>query len=94
MLFVTLRRGLAGKKESYLATLKSLGLRKPRQEIAVQNNAASRGQIEKVRPLHREGRLLPPPSERVTTKTTPDASNSVRRVSFLFATPHLDVFLA
>ena len=49
MLFVTLRRGLAGKKEGYLATLKSLGLRKPRQVVEVQNNAASRGQIEKVR---------------------------------------------
>lgn len=48
-LFVTLRRGLAGKKAVYLATLKSLGLRKPRQVVEVQNNSASRGQIEKVR---------------------------------------------
>lgn len=86
MLFVTLRRGLAGKKQIYLATLKSLGLKKPRQEVAVQNNAASRGQIEKVRPLHREGRLLPPPSERVLTKRHLAPQN--------LASTRLDVFLA
>jgi ribosomal protein L30 len=49
MLFVTLRRGLAGKSKDYLATIKSLGLRKPRQVVEVKNNASIRGQIEKVR---------------------------------------------
>lgn len=51
MLFVTLRRGLAGKQQTYLKTLKSLGLRKPRQEVELANNAATRGQIEKVKHL-------------------------------------------
>ena len=51
MLYVTLRRGLAGKQQTYLQTLKALGLRKPRQEIEVANTASVRGQIEKVKHL-------------------------------------------
>tara|TARA_B110000977_G_scaffold141755_1_gene179827 strand:+ start:10026 stop:10271 length:246 start_codon:yes stop_codon:yes gene_type:complete len=51
MLFVTLRRGLAGKQKTYVQTLKSLGLHKVRQEVAVGNNEAVRGQIEKVKHL-------------------------------------------
>jgi len=55
MLFVTLRRGLAGKSKEYLLTLKSLGLKKPRQEVAVPNDAGIRGQIEKVSSFPIEG---------------------------------------
>ena len=51
MLYVTLRRGLAGKQQTYLQALKALGLRKPRQEIEVANTASVRGQIEKVKHL-------------------------------------------
>ena len=51
MLFVTLRRGLAGKQTTYVQTLKSLGLHKVRQEVAVANNEAVRGQIDKVKHL-------------------------------------------
>lgn len=49
MLYVTLRRGLAGKKAEFLKTIKALGLRKPNQTVAVNNDAAHRGQIDKVR---------------------------------------------
>ena len=49
MLYVTLRRGLAGKRETYLLTLKSLGLRRPGQVVELPNTAGIRGQIEKVR---------------------------------------------
>ncbi len=49
MLFVTLLRGRAGKQRTYLKTLDFLRLYKPRQEVGVPNNAANRGQIEKVR---------------------------------------------
>ena len=48
MLFVTLLRGRAGKQLTHLKTLDFLRLYKPRQEVAVPNNAANRGQIEKV----------------------------------------------
>jgi ribosomal protein L30 len=48
MLFVTLRRGLAGKQKTFLAVLKSLGLKRPNHEVGVPNNRGIRGQIEKV----------------------------------------------
>mmetsp|Transcript_1594 Transcript_1594/g.6222 ORF Transcript_1594/g.6222 Transcript_1594/m.6222 type:complete len:82 (-) Transcript_1594:1048-1293(-) len=51
MLFVTLLRGRAGKQLTHLKTLDFLRLYKPRQEVAVPNNAANRGQIEKVKHL-------------------------------------------
>ena len=51
MLYVTLRRGLAGKQQTYIQTLKSLGLHKVRQEVQVANNEAVRGQIDKVKHL-------------------------------------------
>ena len=51
MLYVTLRRGLAGKQQTYIQTLGSLGLHKVRQEVQVANNEAVRGQIDKVKHL-------------------------------------------
>ena len=51
MIYVTLRRGLAGKQRTYIDTLKSLGLHKVRQEVQVANNEAVRGQIDKVKHL-------------------------------------------
>ena len=58
MLFVTLLRGRAGKQLTHLKTLDFLRLYKPRQEVAVPNNAANRGQIEKVRARTRLCRLV------------------------------------
>ena len=50
-LVVTLRRGLAGKRETIKLTCKALGLRKPRASRVVPNTSTSRGQIEKIKHL-------------------------------------------
>lgn len=51
MLYVTLRRGLAGKSKEYLKTLETLGLKRRFQVVEIPNNPASRGQISKVKHL-------------------------------------------
>jgi large subunit ribosomal protein L30 len=51
MLYVTLRRGLAGKSKEYLKTLETLGLKRRLQVVEIPNNPASRGQISKVKHL-------------------------------------------
>jgi len=50
-LVVTLRRGLAGKRDTIKLTCKALGLRKPRASRVVPNTSTSRGQIEKIKHL-------------------------------------------
>mmetsp|Transcript_37066 Transcript_37066/g.116621 ORF Transcript_37066/g.116621 Transcript_37066/m.116621 type:complete len:91 (+) Transcript_37066:144-416(+) len=50
-LWVTLRRGLAGKKKTQLATISALGLRWPHQTIVKNNTADIRGQLYKVKHL-------------------------------------------
>jgi large subunit ribosomal protein L30 len=52
-LFVTLRRGTAGKTKDHLKTLIGLGLRRPRDVKALPNNSGTRGAIEKVKHLVR-----------------------------------------
>jgi large subunit ribosomal protein L30 len=52
-LFVTLRRGTAGKTKDHLKTLVGLGLRRPRDVRALPNNSGTRGAIEKVKHLVR-----------------------------------------
>lgn len=52
-LIVTLRRGLAGKKVTDIATVHSLGLFKPGQCIEQPNSSVVRGQINKARHLLR-----------------------------------------
>ena len=47
-LVVTLRRGLAGKRDTIKLTCKALGLRKPRASRVVPNTSTSRGRIEKI----------------------------------------------
>lgn len=48
-LFVTLRRGLAGVRESHRAVVTDgLGLRKRERTIRIANNASNRGMIDKV----------------------------------------------
>ena len=49
-LFVTLRRGLAGVRESHRAVVTDgLGLRKRERTVRISNNASNRGMIDKVR---------------------------------------------
>ena len=50
-LVVTLRRGLAGKRDTIKLTCKALGLRKPRASRVVPNTSTTRGQIEKIKHL-------------------------------------------
>lgn len=50
-LFVTLRRGLAGKRKLLVKTLLSIGLRKPRSVIQVPNTSSLRGKLEQVKHL-------------------------------------------
>jgi len=45
---VTLVRGLAGKRESHVQAVKSLGLRKPGQSRILEDNPMVRGNIRKV----------------------------------------------
>ena len=52
-LVVTLRRGLAGKRETIKRTCLALGLTKPRVSRVVPNTSTSRGQIEKIKHLVR-----------------------------------------
>ena len=47
MLKVTLVRGLAGKPESHIKAVKSLGLRKPGQSRVLEDNPMVRGNIRK-----------------------------------------------
>jgi ribosomal protein L30/L7E len=49
-LFVTLRRGLAGVRESHRAVVTDgMGLRKRERTVRISNNASNRGMIDKVR---------------------------------------------
>ena len=50
-LVVTLRRGLAGKRNTIKLTCKALGLTKPRVTRVVPNTSTFRGQIEKIKQL-------------------------------------------
>ena len=50
-LVVTLRRGLAGKRNTIKLTCKALGLTKPRVTRIVPNTSMFRGQIEKIKHL-------------------------------------------
>ena len=50
-LVVTLRRGLAGKRNTIKLTCKALGLTKPRVTRIVPNTSTFRGQIEKIKHL-------------------------------------------
>ncbi|CAL6391065.1 unnamed protein product [Bathycoccus prasinos] len=50
-LVVTLRRGLAGKRDTIKLTCIALGLRKPRASRVVPNTSTTRGQIEKIKHL-------------------------------------------
>lgn len=50
-LIITLKRGLAGKRHDQVATVRSLGLRKPGQSTEKPDNPSVRGMIEKVRHL-------------------------------------------
>jgi len=44
---VTLVRGLAGKRRSHIAAVRSLGLRKPGQSRVLEDNPLVRGNIRK-----------------------------------------------
>ncbi|WP_047153236.1 50S ribosomal protein L30 [Aneurinibacillus tyrosinisolvens] len=46
---ITLTRSLIGRTEDQKATVAALGLRKIRQTVEQQDNAAIRGMVEKVR---------------------------------------------
>ena len=48
-LFVTLKRGLAGKRFDQRATVAALGLRKRESTVELPNNASVRGMLDKVR---------------------------------------------
>lgn len=49
-LYVTLRRGLAGVRESHRAVVTDgLGLRKRERTVKIKNNASNRGMVDKVR---------------------------------------------
>lgn len=48
-LVVTLKRGLAGSRESHRAVLRSLGLFRRQQVVIQPNTSTTRGAIEKVR---------------------------------------------
>jgi large subunit ribosomal protein L30 len=50
-LFVTLKRGFAGKKDSQVKILKSLGLRRREQCVEKPNNSSVRGALDKVKHL-------------------------------------------
>mmetsp|Transcript_7613 Transcript_7613/g.15265 ORF Transcript_7613/g.15265 Transcript_7613/m.15265 type:complete len:111 (-) Transcript_7613:451-783(-) len=50
-LFVTLKRGFAGKKETHIKTLQSLGLKRREQCVEKPNNASIRGALAKVKHL-------------------------------------------
>lgn len=52
-LFITLKRGLAGKKETYVKTATALGLRHTNQTVAQPNNQAVRGAIDKIKHMVR-----------------------------------------
>ena len=52
-LFITLKRGLAGKKETHVKTATALGLRHTQQTVAQPNNASVRGAIDKIKHLVR-----------------------------------------
>lgn len=47
-LIITLKRGLAGKEKTQIATCKALGLSKPRASVERPDNPAIRGMIAKV----------------------------------------------
>lgn len=47
-LIITLKRGLAGKEKSQIATCASLGLRKTNSSVEKPDNPAIRGMIAKV----------------------------------------------
>lgn len=48
ILRITLKRGLAGKRDAHRITVRALGLRKPRQTVERPDTPAIRGQINKV----------------------------------------------
>jgi large subunit ribosomal protein L30 len=52
-LFVTLKRGFAGKKESQVSIVKSLGLHHREQCVEKPNNSSIRGALDKVKHLVR-----------------------------------------
>jgi large subunit ribosomal protein L30 len=52
-LFITLKRGLAGKKETHVKTARALGLRGTWQTVEQPNNAAVRGAIDKIKHMVR-----------------------------------------
>jgi large subunit ribosomal protein L30 len=52
-LFITLKRGLAGKKETHVKTAKALGLRHTFQTVEKPNNASIRGALDKIKHLVR-----------------------------------------
>ncbi len=45
---ITLRRGLAGKNRRHIATVKALGLRRPRQVVMHEDSPMIRGMVRKV----------------------------------------------
>jgi large subunit ribosomal protein L30 len=59
LLVVTLRRGLAGKNKTDLATARVLGLRRTGQSVTVPNNSSIRGQISKVSARERATLVAP-----------------------------------
>jgi len=52
-LFVTLKRGFAGKKESQVNIVKALGLRHREQCVEKPNNSSIRGALDKIKHLVR-----------------------------------------
>lgn len=50
-LFITLKRGLAGKKETHVKTATALGLRHTNQTVEQPNNSSVRGAIDKIKHL-------------------------------------------
>lgn len=59
-LYITLRRGFAGTKETQRRTLQSLGLRYREQTVVQDNNSTARGAIEKVGAGSEAASALPP----------------------------------
>jgi large subunit ribosomal protein L30 len=53
-LYITLRRGFAGTKETQRRTLQSLGLRYREQTVVQDNNSSARGAIDKVGSTERQ----------------------------------------
>ncbi len=45
---ITLVRGLAGKRDTHITTVRALGLRRPHQSVERPNTPEIRGQINKV----------------------------------------------